>query len=115
MITFYFASSPRNPFIPLDVSNPSLVQNNQSSLEGEGRQERKEVCDETGKLWGKMFRKEELNSGDFEMMEKYFQLLGEDIKTQRRRIGGDWVVAGCFPPSRIRDVLRSALTISDQY
>ena len=48
-------------------------------------------------------------------MEGYIQLLCEDINTQRGRIGGDWAIAGCFPYRRIRDVLRSVLTIIDHH
>ena len=47
-------------------------------------------------------------------MKNYVEVLCEDINLQRRRIGGDWAIAGCFPVRRIRDVLRSAFII-DQY
>ena len=105
----------RNPFIPLDVPNPSIQQSRQRALAGEGRDERKALSDKIGGIWSKMVKLEEPSEEEWREMENYIRVLCEDINTQRRRIGGDWVVAGCFPPSRIRDVLRSALTISDQY
>ena len=85
------------------------MQNNQTSLAGEGRDQRKAVCDETGKLFGKMFRKEELTLEDWDVMEKFSVVLSEDVQTQRRRIGGDWAVAGCLPYRRMRDMIRANL------
>ena len=105
----------RNPFIPPDLPNPSIQQSRQRALAGEGRDERKALCDKIGPIWSKMVKLEEPSEEEWREMENYIRVLCEDINTQRRRIGGDWVVAGCFPPSRIRDVLRSALTIIDQY
>ena len=91
------------------MTSPSLVQNNQTSLAGEGRDQRKAVCDETGKLFGKMFRKEELTLEDWDVMEKFSVVLSEDVQAQRRRIGGDWAVAGCLPYRRMRDMIRANL------
>ena len=91
------------------MTSPSLVQNNQTSLAGEGRDQRKAVCDETGKLFGKMFRKEELTLEDWDVMEKFSEVLSDDVQAQRRRIGGDWAVAGCLPYRRIRDMIRANL------
>ena len=97
----------RNPFIPLDVPNPTIQQSRQRTLAGEGREERKALCDKVGGIWGKMVKQEEISEEQWEEMENYIRVLCEDINTQRRRIGGDWAIAGCFPFSRIRDVLRS--------
>ena len=83
--------------------------NNQKALCGEGIEERKEVCGENGKLWGKMFRDEELVEDDWKMIERFSEMLGEDISSQRRRIGGDWVVAGCLPQRRMRDLVKANL------
>ena len=91
------------------MTSPSLVQNNQTSLAGEGRDQRKAVCDETGKLFGKMFRKEELTLEDWDVMEKFSEVLSDDVQAQRRRIGGDWAVAGCLPYRRMRDMIRANL------
>ena len=85
------------------------MQNNQTSLVGEGRDQRKAVCDETGKLFGKMFRKEELTLEDWDVMEKFSEVLSDDVQAQRRRIGGDWAVAGCLPYRRMRDMIRANL------
>ena len=104
----------RNPFIPLDVPNPSIQQDRQRPLAGEGRQERKALCDKTGGLWSKLINQGELSEEEWGHMKNYVEVLCEDINLQRRRIGGDWAIAGCFPVRRIRDVLRSALII-DQH
>ena len=105
----------RNPFIPPDLPNPSIQQSRQRALAGEGRDERKALCDKIGPIWSKMVKLEEPSEEEWREMENYIRVLCEDINTQRRRIGGDWAIAGCFPPRRIRDVLRSALTINDHY
>ena len=81
---------------------------------GEGRQARKALCDKTGGLWSKLINQGELSEEEWGRMENYVRVLCEDINLQRRRIGGNWAIAGCFPVRRIRDVLRSAFII-DQY
>ena len=37
--------------------------------------------------------KEEETEADWLVIEKYLEILCEDIKAQRERIGGDWAVA----------------------
>merc|ERR1711936_933715 len=74
----------RNPFIPLDVVNPSMMQTRQKSLEGEGREERKLVVDKMSEFWKKAFRNVELSSDDWNMLESFHDLLCQDILTQRR-------------------------------
>ena len=101
----------RNPFIPLDVPNPTIQQSRQRTLAGEGREERKALCDKVGGIWGKMVKQEEISEEQWGEMENYIRVLCEDINTQRRRIGGDWAIAGCFPFRRIREVLRSVVSI----
>ena len=56
-----------------------------------------------------MFKQEELSTEDWETMERFYFLMCEDILTQRRRIGGDWVMAGGVPLKRFRDRIRSAI------
>ena len=96
----------RNPFIPLDVPNPTMMQDSQRVLEGEGRDERKAVCDRISGLWQKCVALQELRCEEWNEMERYHSLLCEDIRSQRRRIGGDWALAGCVPHRRMRDRVR---------
>ena len=90
----------RNPYIPLDVENPSLAQIRQKELVGEGIEERRELGRNIHSLFMKMMN-EGLevkfdDSEDARQMKKYYQLLCEDIKKERRRIGGDWAVASAL-------------------
>ena len=87
----------RNPFIPLDVENPTIYQEYQRNLTGEGRKEREDVCKENEKAFDKMWKKKfwkKLNKEDYETLENYYKLLCEDISSQRTRVGGEWVVPG---------------------
>ena len=97
----------RNPFIPLHVENPTIYQENQRNLTGEGREERKNACKESDKAFDKIWKSWKiLKKEDYEALEKYFKLLCEDISSQRTRVGGDWVVAGFVSQKHERDLIR---------
>ena len=83
-----------------------MAQERQRPLVGEGSQERKEICREIGEAWERIVEKEE-TSADWCVIEKYLDILCEDIRSQRERIGGDWAVAGCITHRRMRDIVRS--------
>ena len=113
----------RNPFIPLDVEDPTLYQVNylpglinkllfiiyqeyQRNLIGEGKEEREAVSKEHGKPFDKIWKKKKLKKEDYEALEKYYGLICEDISSQRARVGGDWAVAGCVIQKHQRDLIR---------
>ena len=77
----------KNPFIPVDVDNPTCHQKFQIYLEGEGGKEREEANEATH------MEKNSDGSPIVENFENYFRLLCDDIKKQRKRIGGDWAIA----------------------
>ena len=77
----------KNPFIPVDVDNPTCHQKFQIYLEGEGGKEREEANEATH------MEKNPDGSPIVENFENYFRLLCDDIKKQRKRIGGDWAIA----------------------
>ena len=60
-------------------------------------QERKEVNKEARNTWSKIFHgwefKADDESEDAEICRKFFKLFCEDIKREKKRIGGDWAVA----------------------
>ena len=100
----------RNPYIPLDQPNPTVVQDMMKPLSGPGCEERREVWASVRNLWSKLInQEEELEQEEWERLGRYFQLLCENIKSERRRIGGDWAVAGCLLHRRIRDFIRANL------
>ena len=57
----------------------------------------------------KIWRTNKLNKEDYEALEKSYELLCEDISSQRKRIGGDWVIAQAVPTREIRKRIRSKL------
>lgn len=113
----------RNPFIPLDVEDPTLYQVNsftwnkqlyslfyqeyQRNLTGEGREERTTVVKAGGKAFEKIWKFWKwLKKEDYEAIENFYELLCKDISSQRARIGGDWVVAGVVIQKHQRDIIR---------
>ena len=98
----------KNPFIPLDVEDPSLYSECQKNLTGggEGRKERGTINGLFGVALDKIAKKKKLNKEDHEVIEKFYELLCEDITSQRARIGGDWVVAGVVLRKDQRDLIR---------
>jgi len=98
----------RNPYIPLDVPNPTMAQDSQRHLTGEGKEERKAVCEKAVKWWEKtLFKKETPTDEDEAACDDLMDLLAENILSERRRIGGDWVVAGCLCRTKERNRIRS--------
>ena len=93
----------KNPYIPLDVDNPSLAQVNQKRLKGEGLEERREICKRTEDIFGKVIKGE-----DFEMdaAKEFYGAMCDDIKQERLRIGGDWAIAAVTLSRELRDFIR---------
>ena len=75
----------KNPFIPVDVDNPTCYQKLQINLEGEGEKERVEA-------YKGILDANPDGSPNMENFENYFRLLCDDVKKQRMRIGGDWAI-----------------------
>merc|ERR1711936_587607 len=96
----------RNPYIPNDAQDPTLAQVNQKPLKGDGVAERSEAVKVVEAEWSKLMSGE---SSDIEGLKKYFKLLCDDIKRERRRVGGDWAVASVAHCKEIRDFIRSEL------
>eukprot|EP00092_Neocalanus_flemingeri_P064453 GFUD01078212.1.p1 GENE.GFUD01078212.1~~GFUD01078212.1.p1 ORF type:complete len:348 (-),score=106.70 GFUD01078212.1:150-1193(-) len=96
----------RNPYIPPDVQNPSLAQFLQKPLIGEGLEERREVCKRGNEMFGEM-----MAGGDYDKVkaEEYYEKMCEDIKRERKRIGGDWSIAGVTFGQDLRNFIRSKL------
>ena len=97
----------RNPYIPLDVPNPTMAQDSQRHLTGEGLEERKAKQEKIDKCWQKLlFKKEPFTEDDWFAIDDMYDCLAEDIRREKMRIGGDWVVAGCLHSSRERALVR---------
>ena len=90
----------KNPYIPLDVDNPSLAQIQQATLKGPGMEERKVIIER--------FRNLGFNYSG-EVMMDYYQHLAADIAREKARVGGDWAVAAVLLKRENRDQLRWVL------
>jgi len=102
-------TSCRNPYIPADAENPSLAQVLQKPLKGEGIKEREEICNRVMKQLGKMLA--DGDGFDTEILKEVCTLMCDDIMRERRRIGGDWVIAGAHAmfSKELRDFIRYKL------
>ena len=97
----------RNPFLPLDVEDPTLYTKNQRNLTGEGREERKNTSEKAIKAFEKLLHPFKIaKKEDHEAIKKYFELICEDISSQRTRVGGDWAMAGYVIYKDHRDLIR---------
>ena len=111
----------RNPYVPVDAKEATLAQLSQTKLIGEGLEERREIAagvtryfftetkidpktdftvtrEYMAKIAGQPF--------DDEMIEKGFAAMCSDIARERRRMGGDWVIASVLDNKKIRKFVR---------
>ena len=93
----------KNPFIYLNVDNPSMAQMKQKNLKGPGAKERSDVIREVNSEWPLM-----MQGLDFDMdkVKRFYRELTGDIRTQKERIGGHWAVAHVVFSREIRDMMR---------
>ena len=89
----------RNPYIPLDVENPSIAQIHQKTLKGPGMEERKAIIDRWRNLG---FDKDTVTEVNIE----YYEALAIEIAREKARVGGDWAVAAVLLKRAVRDHLR---------
>merc|ERR1712013_491879 len=90
----------KNPYIPTDVENPTMAQVHQKALKGEGLERRREICSAANAAFMEFFSGREFNIEDY---KEFYTIMCEDIMRERKRIGGDWVVAGTVLTQSMRD------------
>jgi len=95
----------RNPYVPADSENPTLDSLKQKPLRGPGVQERREMVGKMEQVWADF----KAGKGGAEGVEQYYRELAEDVLGERKRIGGDFVAAGCVQRIVTRDLIRSIL------
>jgi len=83
----------KNPFVDLNTENPTLDHMKQNFLKGKGAKERSAMMNDCFKAWGKVLRGEDFDKETNRVLIGYYRALAEDIKTQKKRIGGNWAVA----------------------
>ena len=93
----------KNPYVPKDAENPSTAQLYQKPLRGEGQEKRRKVV-----VKGMNACMEMIKGKDFEIEEfrEFYSCMCEDIIRERKRIGGDWVVASVAFTRALRHHIR---------
>jgi len=97
-----------NPFIPPEAEEPSMAQMGQFPLiplKGVP-QDRIDAATDCMKDFMQLLEGKQY---DTKKVEKFYSFMCQDIAAQRRRIGGDWVVAHAVPTRAIRDHIRAGL------
>merc|ERR1712215_341210 len=96
----------KNPYIPPDVPDPSMAQVYQKALKGEGLEERKELMKRSMPVFADMMSGKDY---DKELAKEFYGAMCEDIKRERKRIGGDWAIAAVTLSRDLRDIIRYKL------
>jgi len=96
----------KNPYIPVNAENPTMAQVHQKALKGEGLERRRRICNATNAEFMELFSGKEF---DIENFRELYTIMCEDIIRERKRIGGDWAVAGVAFTRSMRDHIRSIL------
>ena len=94
-----------NPYIPPDVEEPSLATIKQKPLIGVPQERIDAVTYGLNDLIA-MFKGEKY---DKSKLEVYYTELCKNIKAEKNRIGGDWVVAHAVPSRGFRDFVKKQL------
>ena len=100
----------KNPYIPLNSTNPSVDVIHQKFLNGDGIVERRKICNNAFVVI-KIFNGDQnaFTVEDLEKLKHYYKHLCEDISRERRRVGGDWVIAYVAFNKELRQLIKSCL------
>ena len=93
----------KNPYVPKDAESPTMAQVNQKPLKGKGLEKRREICTKGLDAIMETIAGKKFNVEDF--ME-FYSCMCQDIQRERKRIGGDWVVATVAFTKELRDHIR---------
>ena len=94
-----------NPYIPSDVDEPSLATVKQKPLKGVPK-DRTDAVNNGIKDFMAM-----IEGKDFEVekIEEFYSAMCKDIAKERKRMGGDWVVAQAVPTKALREHIKRQL------
>ena len=90
-------------YVPLDVDNPTMAQINQKNLAGPGKEERQAMIQRTMTIWEDMMTGKEYNT---ELELEFYKHLALDIKSEKKRIGGNFAIATVLLKKSTREVMR---------
>ena len=94
-----------NPFIPIDVDEPTLATFKQRCLKGVPQHRIDAVANAFLHFLAMIGGKEY----DDEVLKTFYSLMAADIDVNQKRIGGNWAVAQAVPTRAFRDHIRSQL------
>ena len=94
-----------NPYVPPDVDEPSIAQQRQKPLKDIPK-ERIDAVNIFGEEFGKLMQGKEFDTCN---TEKYYSALCKDIKSEKNRMGGNWVVAQAVPTKHLRKHIKKEL------
>ena len=94
-----------NPFIPPEAKEPSLAQMGQNVLKGVPQ----ERLDDVSLCMNEFLAMIEGKDYNVEAVKRFYSSMCKDIVAQRKRIGGDWVVAQAVPSRVLRDHIKGEL------
>ena len=93
----------KNPYVPLDVENPTMAQMYQKALKGPGMEERKAVLKKATHCLDDLMQGREY---DKEAILEYYRLLAANIDSEKKRIGGNFAIATVLLTAEIRAAMR---------
>merc|ERR1711892_1211658 len=99
----------KNPYIPKDVDNPSMAQVNQRALKGEGMDKRAKICKQANEAFMVILNGGELDAEEKKKFFAFYGCMSEDIKFERKRIGGNFAIAAVAFTRELRKHIRSIL------
>ena len=98
-----------NPYIPANVDEPSQATGNQNFLIEVSQTRIDAVANCGNALSGEFQRMLEGDTFDFKIVANFFSVMCKDILEEKKRIGGDWVVAHAVPTRALRDHIRGEI------
>ena len=93
----------RNPYVPLEVADPSVAQMHQKALNGPGYAERKATVLKGRKAMSSLVQG---SDWDKKALLDYYRIMAADIAREKRRIGGSFAIAHVLISPEVRAVLR---------
>merc|ERR1712004_847929 len=94
-----------NPYISLDVAEPSLAQMDQKCLTGYSRETLLTIFQGMEEFPKLMEGKE----CDMEIMKTWYSEMAKDILKEKNKFGGSWAVAQAVPNREYREAIRKVL------
>lgn len=94
-----------NPYLPPDAKDPTVDALKQKPLKGIPQERLDKVNNGTKDLLACI----EGNDYDIKNVEEFYSAMCADISKERKRMGGDWVIAQAVPFRSLRDMMKKQL------